>query len=137
MCGCRNGRFTNPSKGSVGSLRGQAWPCLLQRPQLFPQALQRRAGFRLVINLCFLREGKRSLGIVRHLGESFRREVGPGLLHILHPPLQEHRIQLALAGELLGLHPRPFPGFRIKVVRRMEWDGRPYALTCSTLREAC
>ncbi|TMB30798.1 MAG: hypothetical protein E6J62_14535 [Deltaproteobacteria bacterium] len=42
------------------------------------------------------------------------------------------RRQPPLAGELLGLHPRPFPGFRIKVVRRMEWDGRPYALVWGT-----
>jgi hypothetical protein len=38
------------------------------------------------------------------------------------------RRQPPLTGELVGLHPRPFPGFRIKVIRRMEWDGRPYAL---------
>src|SRR3954447_2100766 len=37
-----------------------------------------------------------------------------------------------LSGELLGLHPRPFPGFRIKLVRRMEWDGRPYAVVWGT-----
>src|SRR6184192_1421545 len=42
------------------------------------------------------------------------------------------RRQPPLSGELLGLHPRPFPGFRIKVVRRMEWDGRPYALVWGT-----
>jgi hypothetical protein len=42
------------------------------------------------------------------------------------------RRQPPLSGELFGLHPRPFPGFRIKVVRRMEWDGRPYALVWGT-----
>jgi len=42
------------------------------------------------------------------------------------------RRQPPLSGELLGLHPRPFPGFRIKVVRRMEWDGRPYAVVWGT-----
>jgi hypothetical protein len=42
------------------------------------------------------------------------------------------RRQPPLSGDLLGLHPRPFPGFRIKVVRRMEWDGRPYALVWGT-----
>ncbi|MFL5246437.1 MAG: hypothetical protein ACJ79V_01335, partial [Myxococcales bacterium] len=42
------------------------------------------------------------------------------------------RRQPPLSGELLGLHPRPFPGFRIKLVRRMEWDGRPYAVVWGT-----
>jgi len=42
------------------------------------------------------------------------------------------RRQPPLSGELVGLRPRPFPGFRIKVVRRMEWDGRPYALVWGT-----
>jgi len=33
-----------------------------------------------------------------------------------------------LPPELSGLHPRPFPGIRLKLVRRLEWDGQPYAI---------
>jgi hypothetical protein len=38
----------------------------------------------------------------------------------------------ALPAELAGLHPRPFPGVRLKLVRRIEWDGQPYAVVWGT-----
>ena len=38
----------------------------------------------------------------------------------------------ALPVELAGLHPRPFPGVRLKLVRRLEWDGQPYAVVWGT-----
>ncbi|HYV67037.1 MAG TPA: hypothetical protein VE964_12400 [Myxococcales bacterium] len=38
----------------------------------------------------------------------------------------------ALPAELAGLHPRPFPGVRLKLVRRLEWDGQPYAVVWGT-----
>ncbi|HKC59317.1 MAG TPA: hypothetical protein VKB92_04460 [Myxococcales bacterium] len=38
----------------------------------------------------------------------------------------------ALPAELAGLHPRPFPGVRFKLLRRLEWDGQPYALVWGT-----
>jgi hypothetical protein len=37
-----------------------------------------------------------------------------------------------LTGELSGLRPRPFPGLRMKLVRRLEWDGRLYAVVWGT-----
>jgi hypothetical protein len=42
------------------------------------------------------------------------------------------RRQLPLSGELTGLRPRPFPGFRIRWVKRVEWDGTPHALLWGT-----
>ena len=38
------------------------------------------------------------------------------------------RKQSLLPGELGSLHPRPFPGFRVRWLRRIEWDGQPHAL---------
>ena len=37
-----------------------------------------------------------------------------------------------LPPELAGLHPRPFPGIRLKLVRRLEWDGQAYAIVWGT-----
>jgi hypothetical protein len=37
-----------------------------------------------------------------------------------------------LPAELAGFHPRPFPGMRLKMVRRLEWDGKPYAIAWGT-----
>lgn len=42
------------------------------------------------------------------------------------------RRPMALAGELSSLHPRPFPGFRVRSARRLEWDGQPHALLWGT-----
>lgn len=42
------------------------------------------------------------------------------------------RRPMALAGELSALHPRPFPGFRVRSARRLEWDGQPHALLWGT-----
>src|SRR5205085_12186293 len=42
------------------------------------------------------------------------------------------RRQAAFTGDLAGRHPRPFPSRRAKLVRRLEWDGRPYALVWGT-----
>ena len=42
------------------------------------------------------------------------------------------RRQLPLTGELSGLRPRPFPGFRIRWVKRVDWDGVPHALLWGT-----
>ncbi len=42
------------------------------------------------------------------------------------------RRQLPLSGELTGLRPRPFPGFRIRWLKRIEWDGAPHALLWGT-----
>ena len=38
----------------------------------------------------------------------------------------------ALAGEFVGLHPRPFPGFRVRWIRRVEWEGQLHALLWGT-----
>jgi hypothetical protein len=38
------------------------------------------------------------------------------------------RRPLPLPPDLAGLRPRPFPGMRFKLVRRMDWDGQPYAV---------
>lgn len=38
----------------------------------------------------------------------------------------------ALPAELAGLRPRPFPGVRLKLARRLEWDGQPYAVVWGT-----
>ena len=37
-----------------------------------------------------------------------------------------------LPGELQTLHPRPFPGLRLRLVRRLEWDAQPYAVVWGT-----
>jgi hypothetical protein len=37
-----------------------------------------------------------------------------------------------LPAELAGLHPRPFPGVRLKLVRRVEWDGQGHAVVWGT-----
>ncbi|TMA26417.1 MAG: hypothetical protein E6J78_13895 [Deltaproteobacteria bacterium] len=42
------------------------------------------------------------------------------------------RRQLPLSGELAALHPRPFPGFRIRWLRRVDWDGHPHVLLWGT-----
>jgi hypothetical protein len=42
------------------------------------------------------------------------------------------RKQPALAGEFLALHPRPFPGFRVRWVRRIEWEGQVHAVLWGT-----
>jgi hypothetical protein len=42
------------------------------------------------------------------------------------------RRPLPLSGELAALHPRPFPGFRIRSLRRVEWDGQAHVLLWGT-----
>lgn len=42
------------------------------------------------------------------------------------------RRQLALGGELAGLHPRPFPGFRTRWLKRVDWDSVPHVLLWGT-----
>jgi hypothetical protein len=42
------------------------------------------------------------------------------------------RRQLPFSGELAGLHPRPFPGFRIRWLRRIDWDKEPHVLLWGT-----
>ena len=42
------------------------------------------------------------------------------------------RRQLPLTGELTGLRPRPFPGFRIRWLKRVDWEGVPHALLWGT-----
>ena len=37
-----------------------------------------------------------------------------------------------LPADLIGLRPRPFPGIRFKLVRRIEWDGQPHAVVWGT-----
>ena len=37
-----------------------------------------------------------------------------------------------LPPDLVGLRPRPFPGMRFKLVRRLEWDGQPHAVVWGT-----
>jgi hypothetical protein len=42
------------------------------------------------------------------------------------------RKQVPLSGEFTALHPRPFPGFRVRWVRRVEWDGQTHAVLWGT-----
>jgi hypothetical protein len=42
------------------------------------------------------------------------------------------RKQPPLAGEFAALHPRPFPGFRVRWVRRLDYEGQPHALVWGT-----
>ena len=42
------------------------------------------------------------------------------------------RRPVPLPPDLAGLRPRPFPGMRFKLVRRMDWDGQPYAVVWGT-----
>ena len=42
------------------------------------------------------------------------------------------RRQLPLTGELSGLHPRPFPGFRLRWLKRVDWEGAPHVLLWGT-----
>ncbi len=42
------------------------------------------------------------------------------------------RRQLPLTGELSGLHPKPFPGFRISWLKRVDWEGVPHVLLWGT-----
>jgi len=42
------------------------------------------------------------------------------------------RKPLPLAGEFTALHPRPFPGFRVRWIRRIEWEGQLHALLWGT-----
>jgi hypothetical protein len=42
------------------------------------------------------------------------------------------RKQVPLAGEFAALHPRPFPGFRVRWIRRIEWEGQLHALLWGT-----
>jgi hypothetical protein len=42
------------------------------------------------------------------------------------------RKQPALSGEFVALHPRPFPGFRVRWIRRLEYDGAMHALLWGT-----
>jgi hypothetical protein len=37
-----------------------------------------------------------------------------------------------LPGDLASLRPRPFPGLRVRSVRRVEWDGQPHAVLWGT-----
>lgn len=42
------------------------------------------------------------------------------------------RKPVALSGEFTALHPRPFPGFRVRWVRRVDWEGQLYAVLWGT-----
>ncbi|HET7787859.1 MAG TPA: hypothetical protein VFL36_17945 [Myxococcales bacterium] len=42
------------------------------------------------------------------------------------------RRQAPLSGEFVALHPRPFPGFRVRWVRRVEWEGQAHAVLWGT-----
>jgi hypothetical protein len=42
------------------------------------------------------------------------------------------RRPLPLTGELSSLHPRPFPNFRVRSARRLEWEGQTHALIWGT-----
>jgi hypothetical protein len=42
------------------------------------------------------------------------------------------RRPLPLPADLVGLRPRPFPGMRFKLVRRLEWDRQTYAVVWGT-----
>ena len=42
------------------------------------------------------------------------------------------RKQALLTGEFSSLHPRPFPGFRVRWIRKVEWDGQIHAVIWGT-----
>jgi hypothetical protein len=42
------------------------------------------------------------------------------------------RKQVPLQGEFTALHPRPFPGFRVRWIRRIEWEGQLHAFLWGT-----
>jgi hypothetical protein len=42
------------------------------------------------------------------------------------------RKQLPLSGEFVALHPRPFPGFRVRWIRKLEYEGQVHALLWGT-----
>ena len=42
------------------------------------------------------------------------------------------RRQQPLGGEFTALHPRPFPNFRVRWIRRIEWEGQLHALLWGT-----
>ena len=42
------------------------------------------------------------------------------------------RKPLPLSAEFNALHPRPFPGFRVRWVRRVEWEGQTHAVVWGT-----
>jgi len=42
------------------------------------------------------------------------------------------RKQVPLSGEFSALHPRPFPGFRVRWIRRLEYDGQLHSLVWGT-----
>lgn len=42
------------------------------------------------------------------------------------------RKQLPLSGEFTALHPRPFPGFRVRWIRRIEYEGQLHAILWGT-----
>jgi hypothetical protein len=42
------------------------------------------------------------------------------------------RKQAALSGDFVALHPRPFPNFRIRWIRKMEYEGQMHALLWGT-----
>lgn len=42
------------------------------------------------------------------------------------------RKQFPISGEFSALHPRPFPGFRVRWVRRVEWEGQVHAVLLGT-----
>jgi len=42
------------------------------------------------------------------------------------------RKQLPLGGEFTALHPRPFPGFRVRWIRRLDYEGQLHALLWGT-----
>jgi hypothetical protein len=43
----------------------------------------------------------------------------------------EHK-PMPLTGDFSSLHPRPFPGLRVRWVRHVEWEGQPYAVLWGT-----
>ena len=42
------------------------------------------------------------------------------------------RRQIPLSGDLAGLHPRPFPGFRTRYLKRVDWDGVTHVVLWGT-----
>ncbi len=42
------------------------------------------------------------------------------------------RKQVPLSGEFSALHPRPFPGFRVRWIRRVDWEGQMHAVLWGT-----
>ena len=42
------------------------------------------------------------------------------------------RKPVPLSGEFSALHPRPFPGFRVRWVRKVEWEGQTHAVLWGT-----